>query len=80
MADEVSLGPFITNLRAALSGVEESTLRDAFDQYDTNGTGDLDPSELRLVLKSLGFNVSARELDNIVDFISCRTCIGSFVF
>jgi Ca2+-binding EF-hand superfamily protein len=68
MADEVSLGPFITNLRAALSGVEESTLRDAFDQYDTNGTGDLDPSELRLVLKSLGFNVSARELDNIVDF------------
>lgn len=69
MADSnISIGPFISNLRAALSGVEETTLRDAFDQYDTNGGGDLDPSELRLVLKSLGFNVSLRELDNIVDF------------
>jgi Ca2+-binding EF-hand superfamily protein len=70
MSDDssISIGPFITNLRAALSGVEESTLRDAFDEYDTNGNGDLDPSELRLVLKSLGFNVTARELESIVDF------------
>jgi Ca2+-binding EF-hand superfamily protein len=44
------------NARSGLSGDEIDEIRQAFDLFDTNGTGKIDPKELKAAMQSLGFD------------------------
>ena len=44
------------NTRSGLSGDEIDEIRQAFDLFDTNGTGKIDPKELKAAMQSLGFD------------------------
>jgi Ca2+-binding EF-hand superfamily protein len=44
------------NTRPGLSQDEIDEIRQAFDLFDTNGTGKIDPKELKLAMQSLGFD------------------------
>ena len=41
---------------SALSNDEVDEIRQAFDLFDTNGTGKIDPKELKAAMQSLGFD------------------------
>ncbi|KAI8616866.1 hypothetical protein BC830DRAFT_1217669, partial [Chytriomyces sp. MP71] len=40
-------------------------IRDVFDLFDTDGSASIDPSELRIVMRALGFNLTQAEADEI---------------
>ena len=42
--------------RPGLSSEEVDEIRQAFDLFDTNGTGKIDPKELKAAMQSLGFD------------------------
>lgn len=42
--------------RPGLSSEEIDEIRQAFDLFDTNGTGKIDPKELKAAMQSLGFD------------------------
>lgn len=42
--------------RPGLSNEEVDEIRQAFDLFDTNGTGKIDPKELKAAMQSLGFD------------------------
>ena len=42
--------------KPGLSGDEVEEIRQAFDLFDTNGTGTIDPKELKAAMQSLGFD------------------------
>lgn len=42
--------------KPGLSGDEVEEIRQAFDLFDTNGTGQIDPKELKAAMQSLGFD------------------------
>jgi centrin-1 len=44
------------NTRSGLSNDEIDEIRQAFDLFDTNGTGKIDPKELKAAMQSLGFD------------------------
>jgi centrin-1 len=44
------------NTRSGLSNDEVDEIRQAFDLFDTNGTGKIDPKELKAAMQSLGFD------------------------
>lgn len=48
-------GKKIMALRSGLNGDEYSELRQAFNLFDTDGTGVIDPNELKAAMQSLGF-------------------------
>ena len=41
--------------RPGLSSEEVDEIKHAFDLFDTNGTGKIDPKELKAAMQSLGF-------------------------
>ena len=43
--------------RPGLSSEEVDEIKQAFDLFDTNGTGKIDPKELKAAMQSLGFAV-----------------------
>ena len=42
--------------KVGLSGEEVDEIRQAFELFDTNGTGRIDPKELKAAMQSLGFD------------------------
>ena len=42
--------------KSGLSNDEVDEIRQAFDLFDTNGTGKIDPKELKAAMQSLGFD------------------------
>ena len=42
--------------RPGLSSEEVDEIKQAFDLFDTNGTGKIDPKELKAAMQSLGFD------------------------
>jgi Ca2+-binding EF-hand superfamily protein len=42
--------------KPGLSNEEVDEIRQAFDLFDTNGTGKIDPKELKAAMQSLGFD------------------------
>jgi Ca2+-binding EF-hand superfamily protein len=44
------------NTKVGLSGEEVDEIRQAFELFDTNGTGRIDPKELKAAMQSLGFD------------------------
>ena len=42
--------------RPGLSNEEVDEIKQAFDLFDTNGTGKIDPKELKAAMQSLGFD------------------------
>ena len=47
--------------RPGLSSEEVDEIKQAFDLFDTNGTGKIDPKELKAAMQSLGFGVGLRK-------------------
>ena len=44
----------------------DKLLRETFDMYDADGSGDIDQSELKTLMAQLGFDLSDEELSNMV--------------
>ena len=44
----------------------DKLLRETFDMYDADGSGDIDQSELKTLMAQLGFDLSNEELSNMV--------------
>jgi len=44
----------------------DKLLRETFDMYDADGSGDIDQSELKTLMAQLGFDLSGEELSNMV--------------
>ncbi|KAJ3129300.1 Centrin-1 [Physocladia obscura] len=48
-----------------LTSEQAQEVRDVFDLFDTDGSASIDPSELRIVMRALGFNISVEEVEDI---------------
>ena len=55
--------------RPGLSSEEVDEIKQAFDLFDTNGTGKIDPKELKAAMQSLGWN-GGISFDDFVDAIN----------
>jgi centrin-1 len=57
MASRTSKPKFNANkyLRPGLTEDEIEEIKEAFDLFDTDGSGSIDPKELRAAMQSLGF-------------------------
>jgi calmodulin len=49
-----------------MSGVTEEDIKAAFDEFDTDGSGAIDSSEIRNVCEKLGVDVSKSEIDDLI--------------
>ena len=49
-----------------MSGVTEDDIKAAFDQFDADGSGAIDSSEIKKVCESLGVDVTKNEIDDLI--------------
>jgi len=54
-------------LRNELTKEQKEEIKDAFDSIDTDGSGKLDISELKVALDALGFDSRRDETNRIID-------------
>ncbi|EAY14354.1 centrin, putative [Trichomonas vaginalis G3] len=55
-----------------LSDEQKQEIREAFDQFDTDGSGSIDAKELKIVMRALGFDLSREEIRTLM-----RKVVGS---
>ncbi|KAJ3199012.1 Centrin-1 [Entophlyctis luteolus] len=55
-------------------------VRDVFDLFDTDGSGSIDPSELRIVMRALGFNLTVDEVKDIATWFWKEDSDGALSF
>jgi Ca2+-binding EF-hand superfamily protein len=55
--------------RPGLNEEEIEELRDAFDLFDTNGDGTIDPKELKAAMQSLGFEAKNQSVNQMISDI-----------
>ena len=60
-------GPPISAARRALSEDQRAELKEAFDLFDTEKTGRIDYHELKVAMRSLGFDVKKAEVLALVE-------------
>ena len=53
--------------RPGLSSEEVDEIKQAFDLFDTNGTGKIDPKELKAAMQSLGFDSKNPTIYQLID-------------
>jgi centrin-2/centrin-1 len=51
---------------ADLSDEQKQEIREAFDQFDTDGSGTIDSKELKVAMRALGFEVSREEIREMI--------------
>jgi centrin-1 len=51
---------------ADLTEEQKQEIREAFDQFDTDGSGSIDPQELRMAMRALGFDVTREEMREMI--------------
>lgn len=51
---------------ADLSEEQKQEIREAFDQFDTDGSGSIDAKELKVAMRALGFDVSREEIREMI--------------
>lgn len=56
----------MSNLKAELLNEQKQEIREAFSLFDMNNDGLLDYHELKVALKALGFDLSKREVLDII--------------
>lgn len=49
-----------------LSDEQKQEIREAFDQFDTDGSGSIDAKELKIVMRALGFDLSREEIRTLM--------------
>jgi centrin-1 len=56
------------NQRTAADLTEEQTqeIREAFDQFDTDGSGSIDAQELKMAMRALGFELTREEIRDMI--------------
>ena len=52
--------------KSGLSNDEVDEIRQAFDLFDTNGTGKIDPKELKAAMQSLGFDTKNQTIYTLI--------------
>ena len=52
--------------KAELSDSQKQEIKDAFDLFDTSGSGTIEPKELKVALRALGFEPSKDDIDKLV--------------
>ena len=50
-----------------LSADQKQEIKDAFDLFDTSGSGTIEPKELKVALRALGFEPSKEDIAKLVD-------------
>ena len=50
-----------------LTDLQKQEIKDAFDLFDTSGSGTIEPKELKVALRALGFEPSKEEIQKLVD-------------
>ena len=58
-----------TTRRPGLTDDEVEELRQAFDLFDTDGSGTIDPKELRAAMQSLGFETKNQTIYQMIQDI-----------
>ena len=49
-----------------LSEEQKQEIREAFDQFDTDGSGSIDAKELKVAMRALGFEVTREEIREMI--------------
>ena len=50
-----------------LTESQKQEIKDAFDLFDTSGSGTIEPKELKVALRALGFEPSKEDIANLVE-------------
>ncbi|CAJ1017361.1 EF-hand domain pair/EF hand/EF-hand domain containing protein, putative [Leishmania lindenbergi] len=59
-----------SNVNAELSKDQLEEIREAFDLFDTDGSGTIDVRELRIAMRALGFEPRKEELQQLVNSVT----------
>jgi centrin-1 len=51
---------------ADLTEEQKQEIREAFDQFDTDGSGSIDAQELKMAMRALGFELSREEIREMI--------------
>jgi centrin-1 len=57
---------------ADLTEEQKQEIREAFDQFDTDGSGSIDAQELKMAMRALGFELTREEIRDMI-----QKCVGS---
>ena len=49
-----------------LSEDQKQEIKDAFDLFDTSGSGTIEPKELKVALRALGFQPTKEDIDTLI--------------
>ena len=52
-----------------LTESQKQEIKDAFDLFDTSGSGTIEPKELKVALRALGFEPSQEEVTKLVETV-----------
>ena len=55
-----------THSISELSEEQKQEIREAFDQFDTDGSGSIDAKELKVAMRALGFELSREEIREMI--------------
>jgi centrin-2/centrin-1 len=60
-----------------LSDEQKQEIKNAFDLFDTSGTGTIEMKELKVALRALGFDPSKNELKQMISDVEGKEKVGS---
>ena len=49
-----------------MSEVQKEEIKQAFDLFDTSGSGTIEPKELKVALRALGFQPTKEDIDTLI--------------
>merc|ERR1711998_181309 len=53
--------------RTELTEEQKQEIKEAFDLFDTDGSGDIDEKELKVAMKALGFDPTDEEVSQLIN-------------
>ena len=56
--------------KQVLSDSQKSEIKEAFDLFDTSGSGTIEAKELKVALQALGFEPSRDEIDKLISGVN----------
>ncbi len=60
-----------------MSDEQKQEIKNAFDLFDTSGTGTIEMKELKVALRALGFDPSKNELKQMISDVEGKEKVGS---
>lgn len=64
--------PKENELKQELTPIQKAEIKDAFDLFDTDGSGIIESKELKIALRALGFEPKREEIDLLLSKVSGR--------